>query len=87
MENNIIDFEAKKLELFAKKREEECQKLTPNEDFLRGELFVVEGLIEYLEHLKRTRTFSFQSLVESLYMAKKDLSKTLEDNEPPRPIS
>lgn len=87
MENNIIDFEAKKFELEGKKRAEEAECIESKEDFIRGELYAVEGLINALEFGLRKKQFSVDFLLQSLYIAKEDLHKSLEANKGPKPIS
>ena len=91
VENNVIDFEAKRLELFEKKRASEAEQVESEIenrlDFLRGELFVVEGLISAIEFQNKTGQFNYKSLIESLYFARNDLSKAVEANEGPKPIS
>lgn len=91
VENNVIDFEAKKLELYEKKRASEAEQVESEIenrlDFLRGELFVVEGLISAIEFQNKTGQFDYKSLIESLYFARNDLSKAVEANEGPKPIS
>ena len=90
VENNVIDFEAKRLELFEKKRASEAEQVESEIenrlDFLRGELFVVEGLISAIEFQNKTGQFNYKSLIESLYFARNDLSKAVEANEGPKPI-
>ena len=90
MENNVIDFEAKRLELYEKKRASEAEQVESEIenrlDFLRGELFVVEGLISAIEFQNKTGQFNYKSLIESLYFARNDLSKSVEANEGPKPI-
>ncbi len=91
MENNVIDFEAKRLELYEKKRASEAEQVKSEIenrlDFLRGELFVVEGIISAIEFQNKTGQFNYKSLIESLYFARNDLSKAVEANEGPKPIS
>ena len=91
VENNVIDFEAKRLELYEKKRASEAEQVESEIenrlDFLRGELFVVEGLISAIEFQNKTGQFNYKSLIESLYFARNDLSKAVEANEGPKPIS
>ena len=91
VENNVIDFEAKRLELYEKKRASEAEQVASEIenrlDFLRGELFVVEGLISAIEFQNKTGQFDYKSLIESLYFARNDLSKAVEANEGPKPIS
>ena len=91
VENNVIDFEAKRLELYEKKRASEAEQVESEIenrlDFLRGELFVVEGLIYAIEFQNKTGQFNYKSLIESLYFARNDLSKAVEANEGPKPIS
>ena len=91
VENNVIDFEAKRLELYEKKRASEAEQIESEIenrlDFLRGELFVVEGLISAIEFQNKTGQFNYKSLIESLYFARNDLSKAVEANEGPKPIS
>ena len=91
VENNVIDFEAKRLELYEKKRASEAEQVASEIenrlDFLRGELFVVEGLISAIEFQNKTGQFNYKSLIESLYFARNDLSKAVEANEGPKPIS
>ena len=91
VENNVIDFEAKRLELYEKKRASEAEQVESEVenrlDFLRGELFVVEGLISAIEFQNKTGQFNYKSLIESLYFARNDLSKAVEANEGPKPIS
>lgn len=91
VENNVIDFEAKRLELYEKKRASEAEQvgseIENRLDFLRGELFVVEGLISAIEFQNKTGQFDYKSLIESLYFARNDLSKAVEANEGPKPIS
>lgn len=91
VENNVIDFEAKRLELYEKKRTSEAEQVESEIenrlDFLRGELFVVEGLISAIEFQNKTGQFNYKSLIESLYFARNDLSKAVEANEGPKPIS
>ena len=90
VENNVIDFEAKRLELYEKKRASEAEQVESEVenrlDFLRGELFVVEGLISAIEFQNKTGQFNYKSLIESLYFARNDLSKAVEANEGPKPI-
>ena len=90
VENNVIDFEAKRLELYEKKRASEAKQVESEIenrlDFLRGELFVVEGLISAIEFQNKTGQFNYKSLIESLYFARNDLSKAVEANEGPKPI-
>ena len=90
VENNVIDFEAKRLELYEKKRASEAEQVASEIenrlDFLRGELFVVEGLISAIEFQNKTGQFNYKSLIESLYFARNDLSKAVEANEGPKPI-
>ena len=91
VENNVIDFEAKRLELYEKKRASEAEQVESEIenrlDFLRGELFVVEGLISAMEFQNKIGQFDYKSLIESLYFARNDLSKAVEANEGPKPIS
>lgn len=91
VKNNVIDFEAKRLELYEKKRASEAEQVESEIenrlDFLRGELFVVEGLISAIEFQNKTGQFNYKSLIESLYFARNDLSKAVEANEGPKPIS
>ena len=90
VENNVIDFEAKRLELYEKQRASEAEQVESEIenrlDFLRGELFVVEGLISAIEFQNKTGQFNYKSLIESLYFARNDLSKAVEANEGPKPI-
>lgn len=90
VKNNVIDFEAKRLELYEKKRASESEQVESEIenrlDFLRGELFVVEGLISAIEFQNKTGQFNYKSLIESLYFARNDLSKAVEANEGPKPI-
>ena len=90
VENNVIDFEAKRLELYEKRRASEAEQVESEIenrlDFLRGELFVVEGLISAIEFQNKTGQFDYKSLIESLYFARNDLSKAVEANEGPKPI-
>ena len=86
VKNNVIDFEAKKQELFERKIEEEVEQIESKYDFIRGELFVVEGLIRSLEMQKGNKILDKDQLLNSLYFARKDLSEALE-NETVKPIS
>lgn len=85
--NNIIDFEAKKRELYEKKRAEQVGLIESKEDFVRGELFVVDGLIASLELQKEHKAIDINSLLDSLYEARKELLKVFEDNKGPEPVS
>lgn len=91
VENNVIDFETKRLELYEKKRVEEIEQVESEIenklDFLRGELFVVEGLISAIEFQNKIGQFNYKSLIESLYSARNDLSKAVKAEEGPKPIS
>lgn len=84
--DNIISFDQKKKEFLEKKFQQEMESINQY-DFIKGELFVVNNLIFAVEFSRDNKSFSSKNLLRSLYLAKKDLEKALEDNKVPDPIS
>lgn len=84
--DNIISFDQKKQEFLEKKFQQEMESINQY-DFIKGELFVVNNLILAVEFARNNKSFSSKNLLNSLYLAKKDLEKALENNKVPDPIS
>lgn len=84
--DNIISFDQKKQEFLEKKFQQEMESINQY-DFIKGELFVVNNLILAVEFARNNKSFSSKDFLHSLYLAKKDLEKALEDNKVPDPIS
>lgn len=84
--DNVISFDQKKQEFLEKKFQQEMESINQY-DFIKGELFVVNNLILAVEFARNNKSFSSKDLLHSLYLAKKDLEKALEDNKVPDPIS
>ena len=84
--DNIISFDQKKQEFLEKKFQQEMESINQY-DFIKGELFVVNNLILAVEFARNNKSFSSKDFLRSLYLAKKDLEKALENNRVPDPIS